>query len=193
MAASTTLYTDRLLLRAAGPALAEALADFHLRNAAHLAPWDPPSPPGFFDTEAVRERLALAGQAFEQGSGYRYLICLREAPDRVIGQCNFSQVSRGPFQNTILGYSLDAQLQGQGLMAEGLRAGCAEMFSERVRLHRIQAGVRPENARSRATLLRLGFALEGHSKRYLFINGAWRDHDLFALLHPSWPDDQPPA
>jgi len=39
-------------------------------------------------------------------------------------------------------------------------------------------------------LQRLGFVHEGRSKRYLFIDGAWRDHDLYALLNPDWPDDQ---
>jgi ribosomal-protein-alanine N-acetyltransferase len=45
--------------------------------------------------------------------------------------------------------------------------------------------VRPENQRSRALLLRLGFLQEGLSRRYLFINGGWRDHEVHTLLNPA--------
>ena len=43
---------------------------------------------------------------------------------------------------------------------------------------------RPENARSAAVLERLGFAREGFAKGYLYIDGAWRDHVLTALVRP---------
>jgi ribosomal-protein-alanine N-acetyltransferase len=41
--------------------------------------------------------------------------------------------------------------------------------------------VRPENLRSVALLQRLGFDDEGLAREYLYIDGAWRDHRLFAL------------
>ena len=48
-------------------------------------------------------------------------------------------------------------------------------------LHRIEATVRPENAASRAVLAKVGFREEGLLKRYLEVDGAWRDHLLVAL------------
>lgn len=48
-------------------------------------------------------------------------------------------------------------------------------------LHRLQANVRPENRRSAALLQRLGFEEEGLAREYLYIDGAWRDHRMFAL------------
>lgn len=189
-AARTELHTPRLLLRAPHAGLSEAVSDFYLRNQAHLAPWDPPTPPGFYTPEAVAARMQQAALAFDEGTALRWWICSRLQPTRVIGQCQVSQVSRGVFQSAILGYSLCARAQGQGLMHEALCALRDEMFGPRVRLHRLQAGVRPENLRSRRVLLRLGFVHEGQSKRYLFINGAWRDHDLYALINPDWPDDR---
>lgn len=188
--ARTELHTPRLLLRAPHAGLSEAVSDFYLRNQAHLAPWDPPTPPGFYAPEAVAARMQQATLAFDEGTAFRWWICSQQQPTRVIGQCKVSQVSRGVFQNAILGYSLCAQVQGQGFMHEALCALRDEMFGPRVGLHRLQAGVRPENLRSHQVLRRLGFVLEGQSKRYLFINGAWRDHDLYALLNPHWPDDQ---
>ena len=41
--------------------------------------------------------------------------------------------------------------------------------------------VRPENAASRAVLAKVGFREEGLLKRYLQVDGAWRDHLLMGL------------
>ena len=48
-------------------------------------------------------------------------------------------------------------------------------------LHRVEATVRPENAASRAVLAKAGFREEGLLRRYLDVDGAWRDHLLVAL------------
>jgi ribosomal-protein-alanine N-acetyltransferase len=71
-------------------------------------------------------------------------------------------------------------------MHEALVAALAEAFSPRVNLHRVQAAFRPENTRSGALLQRLGFRPIGLSSDYLFIDGAWRDHQLCALLNPAF-------
>jgi ribosomal-protein-alanine N-acetyltransferase len=68
-------------------------------------------------------------------------------------------------------------------MAEALRATNEFVFRE-MRLHRIMANYRPENVRSGKLLERLGFVREGLAKDYLFIDGAWRDHILTALVNP---------
>ena len=70
-------------------------------------------------------------------------------------------------------------------MAEALRATNAFAFRE-LRLHRIMANYRPENERSGRLLERLGFVREGVAKDYLFIDGAWRDHVLTALVNPAF-------
>ncbi|WP_077037037.1 GNAT family N-acetyltransferase [Pelomonas sp. KK5] len=192
MPAEPQLLSPRLLLRAPTPALAAEVRDYQLRNAEHFRPWDPNYPVGYFDPERVVERLVQAEQAFAAGTAYRYWFARRETPTRLDGQVHVSQLARGALQSAMLGYSLDATLQGQGLMHEALLALIAEMFGPRVRLHRIQAAVRPQNLRSRKVLQRLGFQLEGLSRRYLFIDGGWRDHELFALLNEDWPVDLPP-
>lgn len=50
-----------------------------------------------------------------------------------------------------------------------------------VRLHRVEATVRPENVASRAVLAKVGFRQEGLLQRYLDVDGAWRDHLLVAM------------
>jgi [ribosomal protein S5]-alanine N-acetyltransferase len=51
-----------------------------------------------------------------------------------------------------------------------------------VELHRVEATVRPENVASLRVLAKLGFRDEGLLRRYLEVDGAWRDHQLLALL-----------
>ncbi|OYT88048.1 MAG: alanine acetyltransferase [Burkholderiales bacterium PBB6] len=184
--ARKTLHTPHLLLQAGHDGLAGALLDFQQRNQAHFARWDPPTPPGFY-TEAVQtERLRTALKAFGEGQGFRWWISPVDAPDQIIGTVNFSQVSRGAFHSAVLGYAIDREWQGRGLMHEALVAALAEAFSPRINLHRVQAAFRPENTRSGALLQRLGFRPIGLSPDYLFIDGAWRDHQLCALLNPAF-------
>lgn len=185
-AARRHLTTARLLLQAGSPSLGRALADFHCRNRAHLAPWDPPTAPDFHTPAVQARRIAQGLQAFAAGTALRWWISPLGAPDQVIGSVHLSQIQRGVLQGASLGYALDGTLQGQGLMHEALQAALEEAFSPRVNLHRVQAGVRPENARSLAVLARLGFEDEGLAREYLFIDGAWRDHRLLALRNPGF-------
>lgn len=180
------LVTERLWLQAGHEGLAESVAAFHERNRLHFARWDPPTPDGFYSVAGQTERIRLGLKAFAEGAAFRYWLTPVEEPSRVIGSVNFSQVARGAFQSCVLGYSLDRACQGQGLMHEALSAAIEEMFSPRVNLHRIQAAYRPENRRSGALLNRLGFRIEGLAQRYLFIDGDWRDHQLTALLNPTF-------
>jgi [ribosomal protein S5]-alanine N-acetyltransferase len=181
--ASPLLLTARLRLVAPDERLAAALADFHQRNRAHLAPWEPPTAPGGLDADALAPRLRESAAAFAAGTGYLYLLQPIGDPQRVIGSVQFSNLVRGPFQSCTLGYKLDQQFEGQALMTEALRCAITEMFSARINLHRIQAAFRPENARSAEVLKRLGFVDEGLASDYLFIDGAWRVHRITALLN----------
>ena len=184
--ARTELCTDRLLLKAPDTALTHAVADFYLRNAEHFAPWNPPLPDDHAAPEVVRQALAEGAEAFTLGRALRWWLHPVQAPDRVIGSVHVSALVRGAFQSANLGYALDGALQGRGLMHEALAAAIAEAFSPRVNLHRLQAGIQPENRRSLAVVRRLGFVEIGLARRYLFIAGAWRDHRLFERLNPDF-------
>ncbi len=96
------------------------------------------------------------------------------------GVINISQVVRGLLQSSYLGFYAFRAASGQGLMREGL-ALALHYYFETLGLHRIEANVQPGNSRSLALVRRLGFRHEGFSLRYLFIDGAWRDHERFAM------------
>lgn len=183
------LRTPRLLLEPAAPAWAVPVAEFFSRNAAHLAPWEPRRS-GLGDPARQRELLAQAAALAGEGTAWRWLLLRHDAPTRVIGSVTVSGVVRGFHHSAALGYALDAQAQGAGLMHEALHAVIAQVFSPSVNLHRVQAAYRPENLRSARVLQRLGFREIGLARAYLCIDGAWRDHMLTERLNAQFV---PPA
>ena len=180
------LLTARLRLVAADASLAGALADFHRRNRAHLAPWEPPTDAADFTPAAQAERLRESSSAFGAGTAFLYLLQPIGDAGRVIGSVRFSNVARDAFQSCTLGYALDREAEGQALMSEALRCAIGEMFAPHVNLHRLQAAYRPENVRSAEVLKRLGFREEGLADDYLFIDGAWRVHRIAALINKNF-------
>jgi [ribosomal protein S5]-alanine N-acetyltransferase len=52
----------------------------------------------------------------------------------------------------------------------------------------------PENTPSRDLLRKIGFKEEGYARKYLRINGSWRDHLLFAWISTDRrPDELRPS
>ncbi len=187
-----SLSTPRLVLRASEPALAEPAADFYRRNRAAHAGWNPPLGEATFSADGQRQLLTETAAGAVAGSRIGWWLFAPAAPAIAIGQIHFSQVVQRAFCSAMLGYAIDTAHEGRGLMREALQAALADAFGPRVRLHRVQANVRPENTRSLALLARLGFEREGLAREYLFIDGAWRDHVTTARLNPDWPPDKPP-
>jgi ribosomal-protein-alanine N-acetyltransferase len=187
-AALPEIATDRLMLRVARPGMERAMADFLAANfQGHLDRWSPPVGQGFFTEGFWREKLRLGVEEFRTDRAVRMVLQRSAAPigAPIIGTCNYTNIVRGPFQACHLGYQIGLAEQGQGLMSEALRAANRFIFEER-RLHRIMANYRPENHRSARLLERLGFCREGLAQDYLFIDGAWRDHVLTALVNPDF-------
>ena len=175
------LVTERIVLEPVGVAFSHQLLEYQIDNRAHLQPWEPLRRSDFFtlDTMVARARAMANGMA--AGEALHWLML---EGDTVIGECNFTNIVRGPFLACQLGYSIDHRREGRGLMRETLTATIGYMF-DRVGLHRIMASYRPENTRSERLLSALGFEREGYARAYLKINGAWADHVLTALINPA--------
>lgn len=108
-----------------------------------------------------------------------------DAAGELAGTATLGNIVRRNFQSANLGYAAFAPHQGRGVMAAGLAAVLDEAFGA-LALHRVEAGVQPANRDSGALLRRLGFRIEGHSPRYLIVDGDWRDHDRWAILGDEW-------
>jgi ribosomal-protein-alanine N-acetyltransferase len=115
-----------------------------------------------------------------QDRDYIGLLICQNSDDRIIGMANLSQVFRGNLQGAYLGFWAAAEFAGQGYMTEGLQLVLRYAF-KRLRLHRLEANVQPENEKSKALIKRSGFRYEGFSPRYLKVGGKWRDHERWAI------------
>jgi ribosomal-protein-alanine N-acetyltransferase len=180
------IETERLVLTMPARHEAPQMVDYFRRNQAHLAHWEPHYPDGFFTNAYWEKRLDDARQELIDDRSLRLVLFLRGGSERrAIGVANFTAFVRLAFNCCNLGYSLDAEQSGQGLMQEALTASIQHIWSE-IQLHRIQANYQPTNVRSGRLLERLGFEIEGYARNYLLIDGAFRDHILTSLSNPSW-------
>ncbi|HEY7660334.1 MAG TPA: GNAT family protein [Actinomycetota bacterium] len=128
----------------------------------------------------TRRGFAAMLQRLEHPSEEGYLVC-RNEDGALAGLANLGQIFLGDFRSAYLGYSAFAPHQGQGFMREGLTLVLRRAFGP-IGLHRVEANVQPDNARSIALAESLGFRREGYSPKYLKIGGRWRDHVRFAIL-----------
>ena len=182
------LETDQLIIALPQPEDAALVLPFLLLNREHFARWRPPEPEQFLTQAYWDEQISVTHANFEAGTQIRFWIWAKDAPSQIIGTIGFSQIFRGPFSSCMLGYQIGHAYEGKGLMREALQAAIRYMFTVQ-RLHRIAASYRPENVRSGRLLSRLGFAIDGFSKQYLFIDGAWRDHILTSLVNDKFQPD----
>jgi len=181
------IETERLVLGLPPAAAAPRLVAYFQRNQSHLAPWEPRRTAEFFTETWWARQLEQNQREFAEARSMRLVLSPREDEHGgpVVGVANFTSIVRGPFQASLLGYSLDAEHEGRGLMFEALRGAIDYAFGS-LQLHRVMANYQPQNERSADLLARLGFEKEGFARDYLYLDGAWRDHVLTALTNPAW-------
>jgi len=170
------LRSKRVYLRAPERDDFAELAELYRSSRAHFR--------GYADSNYGRERFdrMLADAASDANA--HFLVCL-DADDAIAGTLNLSQIFRKLFQNAYLGYQLFYGFTGNGYMTEAVAVALRHAFVD-VGLHRIEANVQPVNRSSIRVLRRNGFEKEGFSRRYLKINGRWRDHERRAILKEDW-------
>jgi ribosomal-protein-alanine N-acetyltransferase len=122
---------------------------------------------------------AYARRLIEDPTKTGFLVCEKDGGD-IAGFVNINNIVEGAFQCGALGYGAFAHAAGRGLMSEGLGLVVRHAFG-RLGLHRLEINVQPHNAASIALARRCGFRLEGFSPDFLFIDGAWRDHERWAI------------
>lgn len=162
-----------------------------MRNREWLEPWEgaPESaPPASWEdrhTAGVFGSLLRAGRREARaGRSFPFAVTYE---GRLAGQVTVSSVVRGAFDSGAIGYWVDRRLAGRGVVPTAVALVVDHCFDV-ARLHRVEAQVRPENAASLRVVHKLGFRPEGRHERYLFIDGAWRDHLGFALVRDDVPE-----
>ena len=157
-----------------------------VQNEGWLRPWEPSaaqpwhlrhSPTAF---RAMRRALV---QRARQGTTLPFAVWVE---GRLAGQVTIDNVVRGALRSGSLGFWIDRSVARRGMGSLAVALVCDHAFGA-VGLHRLQADIRPENLPSQRLVERLGFRQEGLLRRYLEIDGDWRDHLSYALLAEDLP------
>jgi [ribosomal protein S5]-alanine N-acetyltransferase len=176
---------DGLYLRPAVAGDFAAWAQLRAESRAFLTPWEPTWPEDDLTRAAFRRRLRRQSEDMARDESFTFLI-FDTASDALLGGLTLGGIRRGVAQAATLGYWMGARHAGKGRMTRAVAAATRYGFST-LRLHRVEAACLPENVASMTLLERNGFQREGLARSYLKIDGAWRDHVLYALLEHEAP------
>lgn len=169
-------------LRLPRPADREELLALRRRSWRRLRPWEPTPPPG---VDPLADDWFDRLLSFRRSDRHRKLLVCLADQGTIVGGASLNEIVLGAMRGAFAGWWIGDPYEGRGLMSEAIGLLLDHGFDD-LRLHRVEANVRPENARSIALVTRLGFRREGMSPRYLHIGGAWRDHERWAILAPEW-------
>ncbi|HEV7623485.1 MAG TPA: GNAT family protein [Amnibacterium sp.] len=144
--------------------------------------WEATSPRGSigFDT---RGSIRALQQNARNGQGLPFVI---EVDGELAGQLNVTSISYGSLSSATIGYWIAQRFAGRNATPVAVALATDHCF-QALGLHRMEICIRPENAKSLRVVQKLGFRYEGLKRRYIHINGDWRDHFCFALVAEEVP------
>ena len=179
------LRSGDILVRPIAYSDARAWRETRRRNASWLGPWDATVPPGSDARPSTFRSLVwrLHGQA-RAGATYPFVV---EVGGRFAGQITVNNIVRGSAQFASVGYWLDREQAGRGVMPTAVAMVIDHCFTQ-AGLHRIEVAIRPENSNSLRVVEKLGLREVGYAPRFLHIDGAWRDHRIYAVTVEECPE-----
>lgn len=153
-----------------------------MSNRAWLRRWEATIPGGStsFDMRVNIRRLL---QQYRDGNGYPFVM---EYEGEVAGQLNVWGIARGSLGSATIGYWISERFAGLGITPTSVALATDLCFTQ-MGLHRMEVCLRPENTASLRVVQKLGFRYEGLRRRYIHIDGEWRDHLCFALTTEDAP------
>jgi ribosomal-protein-alanine N-acetyltransferase len=161
---------------------ARALERELIENRGWLRKWEATNPHGPFSMDVRASIRGLLANA-RAGQGLPYVI---EHEGQLAGQLNVSSISYGSLSSATIGYWVSERFAGKNATPTAVALATDHCFFG-LGLHRIEICIRPENAPSLRVVEKLGFRYEGLRRRYIHINGDWRDHFCFALTVDELP------
>ncbi|MFI6403763.1 GNAT family N-acetyltransferase [Streptomyces sp. NPDC050548] len=135
--------------------------------------------PWLFPPASGDAYTAYAGRLIQDPTKAGFLVCELDGGG-IAGFININNIVQGGFQCGALGYGAFAHAAGRGLMREGMNLVVDHAFGP-MRLHRLEINVQPGNAGSIGLARSCAFRLEGFSPKMIYIDGAWRDHERWAI------------
>ncbi len=174
------LTGERVFLRP--PKRRDALKWQKLRmsSKSFLVPWEPSWDASSCTRRAYLRYFKNSNYLANMDRAYSFLI-FKTDDKTLLGGINIGNVRRGVSQSASLGYWIGEKHSRNGYMKEALKLLIPSLFVD-LRLNRIEAATLEENIASKNLLKKIGFKKEGVLRKYLKINGSWRDHILYGLL-----------
>ena len=158
---------------------AKALEGELIANRSWLERWEATlpgtRPSGRFDTRSSIRSLLDADR---DGSGMAFAI---EVDGEFAGQLNVANITGGALASSTLGYWIARRFAGRGATTTAVALVTDHLLGP-AGLHRVEVCIRPENIASLRVVEKLGFRYEGCRRRYIHIDGDWRDHLCFAIV-----------
>jgi len=127
--------------------------------------------------------INLTKQINEPDTWYQ-LAVVDKSSNQIIGDIGIHFLG-APNLQCELGITLSKKIHGKGYATEALKGVVSYLFND-LNKHRIKASIDPGNKKSIQLFERLGFRKEAHFKKSLFINGAWVDDVIYAMLKEEW-------
>jgi [ribosomal protein S5]-alanine N-acetyltransferase len=182
------LFSEPVVLRPNRVADARAWREIRVRDAPWLRPWETTDPGSSAHYPAsVKSYLGLLAATRREAWRGRALPWAVAFGGTFVGQVSIGKITWGSERTGYLGAWIDSRFARHGIMTIAVAMAVDHCFHE-VGLHRIVAGIRPENTPSRRGVEKLGFRCEGHWVRQAYVDGEWRDHLCYALTAEEVPD-----
>jgi [ribosomal protein S5]-alanine N-acetyltransferase len=153
-----------------------------LENRSWLRKWEATNPHGAMSFDVRSSIRSLQANA-RAGLGLPFAV---EYDGEFAGQLNVSSMTYGSLSSATIGYWVSERFAGLNVTPTAVALASDYCYFQ-VGLHRIEICIRPENAPSLRVVEKLGFRYEGLRRRYIHINGDWRDHFCFALVAEELP------
>lgn len=183
-----TLRAGDVVLRPLRQSDARKWRDVRRRNLEWLRPWEATLPP---EAQAEGDAIPTFGMMVRrlrrEAREGRTLPWALTYQGTLVGQVTVGGISWGSLRAGYIGYWIDSEVAGRGIMPTAVAMACDHCF-DALGLHRIEINIRPENAASLRVVAKLALRLEGERASYLHIDGDWRDHVTFVALAGDFPD-----
>ena len=174
------LTGERVFLRPPKRRAALKWQKLRMSSKSFLVPWEPSWNASSCTRRAYLRYFKNSNYLANMDRAYSFLI-FKTDDKTLLGGINVGNVRRGVSQSASLGYWIGEKHSRNGYMKEALKLLIPSLFVD-LRLNRIEAATLEENIASKNLLKKIGFKKEGVLRKYLKINGAWRDHILYGLL-----------
>ncbi len=106
---------------------------------------------------------------------------------KLVGQLNVANILHGSVSSATIGYWIAKEYAGRNITPYAVALAIDHLF-DNLALHRVEIDIRPENSPSIRVVEKLGLRKEGLKERFIHIDGAWRDHFVFAITREERSD-----